>query len=680
MIQFRRGKTSSWKAEEQKLGQGQPGYDIDQHLLRIGDGLTDYEHLPQFEAATIIKQTSDEPDIVFDVNATDPKLPVSSSVSNYKTINDKYDIDTKTTPGIYRFVSNSWSSQYDTEYGPIVLQVYQLDDKTVYQVILLRALKVQNVNIQQDGDPDENLRSAICHAYGRFIDISKTPHVKSAIFDIFSQPEFKGAIDKLKTIPSDFSNYELKTNKVNTLDTSATHYPSNQLLSTQLNLKLPTTITSINNADLDLQIGKVILGYGNNCTNRPEDSGNGYFINMPHDEVPSKYNKQFWFVRTTNQIFTRNQEDGVFTNWVELGANSSGLSGTKLDQYAFKFDTTSGILTDKSIFTAPAAINAMNSIPVATWVADKSTGSMIYVIKVDQLSASTVSADATGGSPDIFASKSVNGTTVCSTVSFILKTDFKNGSWGVPTYPVQLSVNGQTYPLHQADGKYPDHLFACQPYTATFFYENWYINSLAITKSYVVDSKKEDMANKINSLEDDSVGSNSYPSSIAVRAALSKKEDIANKVDSISSSSTDIQYPSAKLLYDTVYKNPKIPNIVQGINSLVLTGYTETGKSSTTSTVSWYKIGGMVMMWGDLPGDPSEKLIRVETLQHTVISPSMFLAYGADTHGNLCISFCYMPANQSKILGLYAMNALNGDTISSNHMIGGSSFTCVYKA
>lgn len=46
MIQFKRGKTDSWKKLKKPLAAGQPGYDKDKHKIKIGDGTTLWEKLP----------------------------------------------------------------------------------------------------------------------------------------------------------------------------------------------------------------------------------------------------------------------------------------------------------------------------------------------------------------------------------------------------------------------------------------------------------------------------------------------------------------------------------------------------------------------------------------------------------------------------------------------------------
>ena len=51
-------------------------------------------------------------------------------------------------------------------------------------------------------------------------------------------------------------------------------------------------------------------------------------------------------------------------------------------------------------------------------------------------------------------------------------------------------------------------------------------------------------------------------SGIAVASAISGKQDTSNLVTSVSGSSTDSQYPSAKLFYDTV---GDIETLLQGL-------------------------------------------------------------------------------------------------------------------
>lgn len=47
MIQIKRGSTKSWKSLQTKLAAGQPGYDKDKHKLKIGDGKSTWDELPE---------------------------------------------------------------------------------------------------------------------------------------------------------------------------------------------------------------------------------------------------------------------------------------------------------------------------------------------------------------------------------------------------------------------------------------------------------------------------------------------------------------------------------------------------------------------------------------------------------------------------------------------------------
>lgn len=46
MIQFKRGSTKAWQDSKEKLAAGQPAYDKDRHKLKIGDGKSTYQELP----------------------------------------------------------------------------------------------------------------------------------------------------------------------------------------------------------------------------------------------------------------------------------------------------------------------------------------------------------------------------------------------------------------------------------------------------------------------------------------------------------------------------------------------------------------------------------------------------------------------------------------------------------
>lgn len=106
---------------------------------------------------------------------------------------------------------------------------------------------------------------------------------------------------------------KFKNNDV--LDTSSISYSGSSL--TVLLNKLSNIGISINNRDLNECIGSVIIGYGNNCANRP-GTQNGYLINIPHPDEPMTYNKQIWLERINNTLFIRRQENGVWSSWTQI--------------------------------------------------------------------------------------------------------------------------------------------------------------------------------------------------------------------------------------------------------------------------------------------------------------------------------------------------------------------------
>ena len=46
MIHIKRGQTTSWRSQTTPLADGQPGYDKERHKLKIGDGKTSWDNLP----------------------------------------------------------------------------------------------------------------------------------------------------------------------------------------------------------------------------------------------------------------------------------------------------------------------------------------------------------------------------------------------------------------------------------------------------------------------------------------------------------------------------------------------------------------------------------------------------------------------------------------------------------
>lgn len=79
------------------------------------------------------------------------------------------------------------------------------------------------------------------------------------------------------------------------------------------------------------------------------------------------------------------------------------------------------------------------------------------------------------------------------------------------------------------------------------------------------DGKYEVKSNKVTSLSGTSTDIQ-YPSAKLMFDQLALKEDLANKVTSISVESTDDQYPSAKLLYDQLELKEDVANKVTSLS------------------------------------------------------------------------------------------------------------------
>lgn len=87
--------------------------------------------------------------------------------------------------------------------------------------------------------------------------------------------------------------------------------------------------------NLNTYIGKIYVGYGNGCVNKPTGTSNGYFINIPHCTQGTKYNKQYYIERINNRIWTRMQENGTFSNWAMIGDKEMVTGSSKITNEMF---------------------------------------------------------------------------------------------------------------------------------------------------------------------------------------------------------------------------------------------------------------------------------------------------------------------------------------------------------
>ena len=116
MIQFKRGKTTTWK--DQKLASGQPGYDKDKHKIKIGDGETFWPELPyasglfaeeilNSEAQAKIRQNADPEDITLITYGT--ATPNSSTVGQLYL--QQYDAEPEVDYVVSSGIDGIWTYQ-----------------------------------------------------------------------------------------------------------------------------------------------------------------------------------------------------------------------------------------------------------------------------------------------------------------------------------------------------------------------------------------------------------------------------------------------------------------------------------------------------------------------------------------------------------------------------------------
>ena len=69
-ILLRRGTAAEWAAEDPVLEDGEPGYETDTHLLRIGDGVSTFTNLTEYQGPQGIQGIQGEPGFAPRVEAT----------------------------------------------------------------------------------------------------------------------------------------------------------------------------------------------------------------------------------------------------------------------------------------------------------------------------------------------------------------------------------------------------------------------------------------------------------------------------------------------------------------------------------------------------------------------------------------------------------------------------------
>lgn len=266
---------------------------------------------------------------------------------------------------------------------------------------------------------------------------------------------------------------------------------------------------NISNKDCDTLTGRLYVAYGNSVTNRPAGAGNGYFINIPHPSESQLYNKQFWIVRSNNKIYTRYQENGEFSEWLDISVEGKENAENKTS-------TLSSSSTDTQYPTAKAVwdlisvkedksnkITALGNNPTDT---QYPSAKLVKTITDGLLNVTTVNITDTS----------------CNNYSGKLMFAYGN--------------NVSDKPSSAANGYLINIPHSIQP---TKYNKQFWINR---TGGSMFVREMEDGTWSGWTTFGGSGGSSG--------GDVSNKEDISNKITEFGDNPTDTQYPSAKLVYD----------------------------------------------------------------------------------------------------------------------------------
>lgn len=104
----------------------------------------------------------------------------------------------------------------------------------------------------------------------------------------------------------------------------------------------------VSGQNLNSLTGKVIMGYGNGCTNTPTDQ-NGFFLNLPHPTAPTTHNRQLFLIRSTHDLYTRFMEDGVWSEYKKIAQAPQVLTAYLATSYTV---STANASAYKSLYLA----------------------------------------------------------------------------------------------------------------------------------------------------------------------------------------------------------------------------------------------------------------------------------------------------------------------------------------
>ena len=120
MIQFKRGKSSSWRDQKKPLADGQPGYDKERHKLKIGDGKSFWDELPDASGLRLDEILDSEESAKKKTKAKAALNPLGNLIAKVFNLEDR------------PIITYGSEAPDDDTVGQIYLQHYETEPETDY--------------------------------------------------------------------------------------------------------------------------------------------------------------------------------------------------------------------------------------------------------------------------------------------------------------------------------------------------------------------------------------------------------------------------------------------------------------------------------------------------------------------------------------------------------------------
>lgn len=425
------------------------------------------------------------------INVTGQKLKIASNLKNYVDGSQSF------VKFIFEFADSTWSDM-------ITIAQFQQGDKA-YNAYLSSANTVY-------------LPTEITEGKCKLILFGSKTNVKATTSYIELTIDSNNIVQNADAVKMTKTDYEQLVDDV-----------SNKILK----------VENITDKDCNTLTERLYIAYGNNVQNKPDTGVNGYFINIPHSIQPALYSKQFWMNRSNDKVFTRYQENGEFSDWVDISAELK-------ENISNKTTTLASSSTDTQYPSAKAVWSLVsgkeNSSNKTTSLSNSSTNTQYPSAKAvwDLIKTKEESSNKV-------ASLGNNPTDTQYPSAKLLKT-ITDGLLGINTVNItDQSCNNYSGKLIFAYGNN----VSDKPATAA----NGYLVNISHPIQPTLYNKqiwmnRTDIKLFVRAMEN---GEWSDWSDLTYGTAdVGLKEDKANKITEFPETPTDTQYPSAKLVYDFI--------------------------------------------------------------------------------------------------------------------------------